>query len=273
MEQSRREILASHFDLERVTPEKGSDPLRSASEQLARAKTEAERDGLRLGMVRLAVRNRLWDRARRIAGEIDKAESRRAAHTFVAVSQIADLARTYADKKETDYESIVKFLRSADVPALASAWGYAEAATVAARKREARSEMLSLLDEAEASAGRAEARTRQRVAAYAIVTGTAARLDTERAWRLLAEVVRAANSVEEFAGEETSLDIAATDGSKPDDADYFTVTSEAFRLDKIFATMAQLDWTKTLAEARALDGDVPQAFAYIAMARAVLSKG
>jgi hypothetical protein len=272
MEQSRRDILASHFDMERVTPDKAGDPLRSANEQLARAGTAEERDGLRLGMVRVAVRNRLWDRARRVAGEIEKAESRRAALSFTAVSQIADLARTYADKKETDYESIVKFLRSADVPPLASAWGYAEAATVAARNKDARAEMLSLLDEAEASAGRVEARTRQRVAAYGIVTSTAARLDTERAWRLLSEVVRAANSVEEFAGEETSIDIPATDGSKPDDADYFVVTSESFRLDRIFATMAQLDWTKTLAEARSLDGDVPQAFAYIAMARAVLDK-
>jgi hypothetical protein len=273
MEQSRRDILASHFDLERVTPEQAGDPLRSASEQLARARTEAERDGYRLGLVRLAVRNRLWDRARRIAGEIDRAESRRAALSFIAVSQIEDLAHTYADKKETDYESIVKFLRSADVPALASAWGYAEAATVAGRSREARAEMLGLLDEAEQQAGRTEARTRQRVAAYAIVAGAALRLEPERAWRLLSEVVRAANSVEEFAGEETSLDIKATEDSKETDADYFIVMNEAFRLDKIFATMAQQDWTKTLAEARSLDGDVPQAFAYIAMARAVLTKG
>jgi hypothetical protein len=272
MEQGRRDILASHFDLERVTPEQAGDPLRSVSEQLARAGGEAERDRYRLSLVRLAVRNRLWDRARRAAAEIDKAESRRAALSFVAVSQIADLAHAYADKKETDYESIVKFLSGADVPALAAAWGYAEAALVASRSKDAGADALGLLDEAERHAARAEARTRQRVAAYSIVAGAALRLDAQRAWRLLSEVVRAANAVEDFAGEETSLDIAATEGSVPDDADYFSVMNEAFRLDKIFATMAQLDWTKTLAEARALEGDVPQAFVYIAVARATLDQ-
>jgi hypothetical protein len=274
MEQGRRDILASHFDTDRVTPEQAGDPLRSASEQLSRAATEAERDRFRLGIVRLAVRNRLWDRARRIAAEIDKAESRRAALSFIAVSQIADLSRAYADPKETDYEPIVKFLSGADVPALASAWGYAEAAIIAGRSKDSRAEALALLDEAERHAGRVDARTRERVAAYAIVAEAAARLDpAERAWTLLSEVVRAANAVEDFAGEETSLDITATESSTDADADYFSVTNEAFRLDKIFATMARLDWTKTLAEARSLEGDVPQAFVYLAIARTALTKG
>jgi hypothetical protein len=129
-----------------------------------------------------------------------------------------------------------------------------------------------LLDEAERYAGRVEARTRQRVAAYAIVADTAARLDKQRAWTLLYEAVKAANAVEDFAGDEVSLDIMASEASAEDAPDYFVITSEAFRLDKIFATMAHLDWTKTLADARALEGDVPQAFVHIAIARATLEK-
>jgi hypothetical protein len=62
----------------------------------------------------------------------------------------------------------------------------------------------------------------------------------------------------------------ADETSTEDPPDYFVITSEAFRLDKIFATMAQLDWTKTLADARALEGDVPRAFVHIAIARAAL---
>ncbi|HEX8772322.1 MAG TPA: hypothetical protein VF735_01875 [Pyrinomonadaceae bacterium] len=277
IEQSRRDLLASHLDTEREASEHAGDPLRSWLEKLERAaadtqRNDTERDALRLGMVRVAVRNRLWDRARRAAADIAKTESRRAALTFIAVSQIADLAHTYADPKETDYESIVKFLNGADVPPLASVWGYAEAARVAARSSESSAAALSLLNEAEREAGRVEPRTRQRVAAYVIVADAATRLDKQRAWTLLYEAVKAANAVEDFAGDEVSIDITATEGSTEDDPDYFVITSEAFRLDKIFATMAQLDWTKALADARALEGRVPQAFVHIAIARAALEK-
>lgn len=272
METSRRDMLASHFDLQRVTPEgTGGDPLRVSFEQLARAQSDAERDRIRLSIVRTAARNRLWDRARRAAGEIENADARRAALSFISVSQISDLARTFADDEENDYESIIKFLNGADVPPLASAWGYAEAALIAARREDKRP-ALPLLDEAERYAARVEMRSRQRVAAYAIVGGAAARLDRERAWTLLYEVVKAANAVEDFTGDEFSLDIMATETSRADAPDSFSVTSDAFRFDKIFATMAQLDLLKTLSDARSLEGDVPQAFAYIAIARAVLDK-
>lgn len=273
LETSRRDMLASHFDLQRVTPEgAGGDPLRASFEQLARTSNGPERERRLLGIVSAAARNRLWDRARRAAKEIENTDSRRAALSFIAVSQIADLARAYADDEENDYESIVKFLNGADVPPLASAWGYAEAATIAARRADSRPASLQLLDEAERYAARVEAGSDERVAAYLIVAGIAARLDRERAWRLLYEVVKAANESEDFTGEELSIYIKATEASKPDDPDYFSVTSEAFRFDRIFATMAQLDLTKTLSDARALNGKVPQAFAYIAIARAVLDK-
>ncbi|HYY56707.1 MAG TPA: hypothetical protein VE842_05200, partial [Pyrinomonadaceae bacterium] len=271
MEQGRRDMLASHFDLERVTPERAGDPLRAPFEQLGRADSETARDRLRLGIVRAAARKRLWDRARRTADEIENAASRRAALTFIAVSQVADLARTYSDAEENDYESIVKFLQGADIPALASVWGYAEAANVAARRKDSRA-ALGLLDEAERFAARVDARTRQRVAAYAIVTGVAARLDPQRAWMLLYEVVKAANALEDFAGDDVSLDITAAENSTADAPDNFSVTGEAFRLDLIFATMARLDWTKALSDARALEGRVPQALAFIAIARAALDK-
>lgn len=271
LDAARREQLASHFD---PTPvRQRNDPLRSSFEQLAHATSAPERDPILIRIVRAAVRNRLWDRARRAAAEIDNQDVRRAALSFIAVSQISDLARTYADDEEHDYESIIKFLNGADVPPLAHAWGFTEAALVASRREDARPALI-ILDEAERYAARVEAKTRQRIAAYAVVTGAAARLDPPRAWRLLSEVVKATNAVEDFTGDEISLDIRATaveQGNATAD-DQFSVTSEAFRFDGIFATMARLDMIKTVAEARSLEGRVPQAFAYIAIARAVLDK-
>lgn len=271
----RRDQLAAHFDSRRALAEDfGGDPLRASFEQLARATGAQERDPILTRIVRAATRNRLWDRARRAAAEIDNQETRRAALSFIAVSQISDLAHTYADDKEYDYESIIKFLNGADVPPLAHAWGFTEAALVAARHGEDSRPALIILDEAERYAARTEAKSKERVAAYAIIAGAAARLEEQRAWRLLSEVVRAANAVDDFTGDEISLDIvrAADEQALPAVADTFSVKSEAFRFDQIFATMARLDMIKTVAEARTLEGRVPQAFAYIAIARAVLDK-
>ncbi|HVG33133.1 MAG TPA: hypothetical protein VM911_08635 [Pyrinomonadaceae bacterium] len=274
LEATRREQFAAHFDSTRAATERtGGDPLRASYEQLSRATGAQERDPILIRIVRAAARHRLWDRARRAAAEIDNQDTRRAALSFIAVSQISDLARTYADDEEYDYEGIIKFLNSADVPPLAHAWGFTEAALVAARHGEDTRPALIILDEAERYAARTEAKTKERVAAYAIIAGAAARLEEQRAWRLLSEVVRAANAVDGFTGDEFSLDISATasDQALPAADDNFSVKSEAFRFDQIFATMTRLDMIKTVAEARALQGRVPQAFAYIAIARAVLN--
>jgi hypothetical protein len=276
LDAGRRDQLAAHFDSTRATSERaGGDPLRASYEQLARATGAQERDPILIRIVRAAARNRLWDRARRAAAEIETPDTRRAALSFIAVSQISDLARTYADDEEYDYESIIKFLNGADVPPLAHAWGLTEAALIAARRGEDSRPALIILDEAERYAARTEAKTKERVAAYAIIAGAAARLEEQRAWRLLSEVVRAANAVDGFTGDEFSLDIAATAADEQTlatAADTFSVKSEAFRFDQIFATMTRLDMIKTVAEARTLEGRVPRAFAYIAIARAVLDK-
>jgi hypothetical protein len=80
-------------------------------------------------------------------------------------------------------------------------------------------------------------------------------------------LVKAANAVEDFTGDDVTLDLGAGADVASDAEDVFHVEAEVFRLDGIFATMAHLDFDKALAEARALDGEVPQAFAMIAIAK------
>ncbi|MDT4954579.1 MAG: hypothetical protein QOJ02_2717 [Acidobacteriota bacterium] len=250
------------------------DPLRSVADQLSRATDTAERERIALAIVRTAVRNKYWDRARRAAAEIEDVERRRAALAFIQVQQIKDISIAYADEKEDDFESVVKFVRESDVPPFAKAWGLAQAAVIAARKRKAQisQTVAELINEAESHAARVAEGTPERVAAYAVVTTATARVDAPRAWSLLRELVKAANAAEDFTGEEVSLDLNGNESSDNETTTHFSVEAEAFRLDGIFATMAHLDFDKALAEARALDGDVPQAFATIAIARTVLEK-
>jgi hypothetical protein len=272
IEASRREQLSTQFELSSLTPERADDPLKLEFEKLSRASDEPERDRISLAIVRKAARNRMWDRARRAAAEIKDAGAKRSALSFIAVSEIADITRAYANDKEGDFESLATFVRGADVPPFAAAWGLTQAAFISARAGKSQP-ASGLMDEAERYAARVEMGTRQRVTAYALMTTYAARIDSTRAWRLLAETVKAANAVEDYAGDEGSLDLTADENSDEDDsAAHFSIEAEAFRLDRIFATMARLDFEKTIAEARSLRGKVPQALAHIAAARARLEK-
>lgn len=274
IEASRREQFSSQFGVSSLTPAGFVDPLRSGAEQLTQITDSQERERLALNMVKTAVNNKYWDRARRIAAEIEDLEKRRAALSFIQVYQIKDISDAYRDKKEDDFASVAKFVREADVPPFAKAWGLAQVAIIAARKRNAQTSqtVAQLINEAESYASRIAQGKFERVAAYAAVTATAARLDPPRAWGLLGELVKAANAVEDFTGEEVSIDLDDDENFPVERSPRFIVGAEVFRLNGIFATMAHLDFDKTLAEARALDDELPQAFATIAIARAALEK-
>jgi hypothetical protein len=270
IEASRRDQLSAQFELSSLTPERTGDPLRPQMEKLARAGDEAERDRISLAIVKTAAQNRLWDRARRAASEIKDAGAQRAALSFIAVNQIADISRAYADDKEDDFEGLATFVRGVDAQPFAVAWGLAQTAIIAARAGKTQA-VSDLLDDAERYSARINMGTRQRVAAYASLTTYAARLDQARAWRLLSDVVKAANAVEDLAGDEASLNLGADENpAEPDAGSSFSIEADTFRLDRIFATMARLDFEKAVTEARGLRGKVPQALAHIAAARATL---
>ncbi len=270
IEAGRREQVSSQFGLSRVMPTGYVDPLRARADELAHATDPQERAEAALAMVTTAVRYRYWDRARRAAAEIEDETVRARVLSFIQVHQIKDITRAYEADQEDDFEGVARFSRGSDAPPFAKAWGLAQATVIAARKKglgaEARQAAIAeLINEAEGFASRVEQGTRERVAAYGVVTMAAARADAGRAWGLLRETVKAANSVEDFAGDESSFDLGgdADAGAVPQ----FNVEAEVFRLDQIFATMAHLDFDKALAEARALEGGEPQAFATIAVAK------
>jgi hypothetical protein len=279
LDATRRSQLSNQMEALSLPTERHGDPLGSETDQLSRAHDAATRDAILLKMATKAARQRLWDRARRAAAEIENVNERAGVQTFIVVSQIADITRAYTEDKESDLEGLERFVNNADVPHFAKAWGLAQAATIAARQKKDAQSVVQLLNEAEHEAalmdqGRG---TRQRVAAYVAVTGAAAQVAQARAWELLAETVEAINATEDYNGDEESLELSTREGSTgeaataaavTEGAERFSLDAGIFRLDKIFATMARLDFDKALMNARALKGEVPQAFASLAIARA-----
>lgn len=270
IEASRREQLSAQAELTSLTPVRADDPLKPQVEKLTRAGEESRRDVVAAALVKLAVEKRFWDRAKRFAAEIKDQKTQRAALTFISVGQIADITRAYANDKKGEFEYLATFVRGADVPPFAAAWGLAQTALIATRAEGKAQAVSELFDEAERYAALIEMGTHERVAAYSALTTYAARSDQARAWRLLSEAVKAANNVKDYAGDEGSIDLGADEGASEDVESPFTIEADEFRLDRIFATMARLDFEKALVAARGLRGKIPQALAQIAAARATL---
>ncbi len=270
IETARRDALGAQFQLAGMEQKNSSDPLAPQYEQLARAGDKQERDRISAQIARRAALERLWDRAQRAAYQIENADLRRVLLSFIAVHQIADVTRAYKNEKEDDFEAVARFVRRAEVPAYASTWGLAQASTIAARRKD-KTDVSALLSEAESYVARLDRGARQRIAGYIILTDAASRIEPERAWSFLYEMVRSVNAAPDYRGDELSLP-TNMDASSDQTAEQLNIESDAFRLDAIFATMARLDFEKTLNEAQALTGEIPKAYATIATARAVLEK-
>src|SRR5207253_6783309 len=133
-------------------------------------------------------------------------------------------------------------------------------------------QVRALLSEAESYAARADKNSRQRIAAYIVLTDAAAKLNEPRAWDYLSELVRTVNATEDYMGDEISLGTSTESAGDEEAQEELNIEADAFRLDHIFATMARIDFNKTQAEAQALTGEIPRSYARIAAARAALER-
>lgn len=265
----RRETLDSQVGLQTLSPDRPGDLLRPQLDQLGRARDTADRDRIALGIVKKAAQKRLWDRAKRAAMEIENVDSRRSALSYIAVCQIADLLRAFEKDKEENFDRLAKFVRSADVPRLVTAWGLAQIALMTQRNGD-KENAAALLDEAVTLASQTPAGTWQRVAAYTSVTRLAVRIDVKRAWEILPEVVRAANAFDDFSGDEGSIDIEGFKNNAELELEPLSVGDDIFRVDGVFTAMAQLDHERALSAARSLGRETPRAFASLAIANVML---
>ena len=267
----RRSALTDQREVLSLAAKNPVDPLAPQLNKLAQTRGSAERDRLRMEIVKIASQRKLWQRARTIADEIEDTEARTAARSFIAVNQIANLSDSYAASDEDDFERAAAFVTTADAPPLAQAWGFAQAAELAARRNK-RERATELISDAARSAARTEQNSRERVAAFVAVATVAARFDAPRAWELVAEVIQSINTAKDFAGDESSLEIASNASGRQDDPSELSISAEAFRPDELFATMARLDFPRALVDARAIRSAAPRAFATIAVARVALQQ-
>jgi hypothetical protein len=268
VQDSVKGMMASQAGLTTIAAQQQGDPLKGQVDQLAQAGDSATRDRIALGIIKSAVRNRFWDRARRTTTLISDPLLRRASISFITISEIGDILRAYQDDKETDYEQVLRYLRNSGAPSFALAWGYAQTSEIAARKNGAR-RAVSLIDEGETLAAQAPAGTREQLLAYEALTLAAVKFNKSRVSTLLREIVRTANSIEEFRGDEEELDLM-NDGSASTN-EKLSVDISSIQLDTIFSKVALLDFEEAATQARALERPIPRLLSLNAVAKTVLA--
>ncbi|MEO6394095.1 MAG: hypothetical protein ABIP75_19730 [Pyrinomonadaceae bacterium] len=247
------------------------DPLRNQLDELEETTDAGERDGLLLEVVAVAARRRMWDRARQNADKITDAGRRRGALSYIQVCQIADLTRTAKEDKEADFFSFASFVRKADVSPLVTAWGLAQTALIAKRLNN-NPAATALFNEASTYAGKTESGTYRRVAGYVMLANMILQHDQKQSWFVLPEIVQVVNSLNQYPADDNFLDLlpelAPSLGFNSD----FLVSADEFRLDKLFAALAALDFDRAADFARSFGPRMARIDAVMAVAKVELSK-
>ncbi|MCA1633632.1 MAG: hypothetical protein LC802_07920 [Acidobacteria bacterium] len=276
IEAARRDSLDSQMKLQRLTPENTDDPLRKWLDMADATRDNPKlRDSVRLSAATEAAKRKLWDRARRLADEIENEESRQAARFIIGARQITSLSEAFADGNDDDFEKAASFARQVELSPVVSpalrAYGLAEAAELAARRGK-RARAIALLDEAFSFAQQAENRTSPRAAATLMVAITAARVDSPRVWETLVMAVAALNEGKEFPGNFVQFGF---DGVKyfPGEQEALHDAFRSFTVEELFDEVARKDLERAVAEARNLKNSFSRALALVAAARAAIEKG
>jgi hypothetical protein len=266
----RRLALEEKMERLSLSPENPVDPLRGLLDTVARAGDAKVRDAARLQAVESASKRRLWERARRLTEEVEDPETQRAARAVVDAYKVAWVRETF-EGDDDDFSKAAALSRDADVRPALRAYGLAQAAQLAARIGE-RERAELLLGEAFAQATQAEAGTFARDAALLMTATVASRLESPRAWEMLASTVAALNQDEEFRGGYFRFDTEARASYKPGEAGALEEALAQFDVTEAFEAAARRNFDRAAAEARNLKSAFARSRALVAAAWIELEK-
>ncbi|HVF66387.1 MAG TPA: hypothetical protein VM914_01900 [Pyrinomonadaceae bacterium] len=273
LEASRRASLESGMATHSLSAQNPADPLAPFLNDIGRLDEMGAGDDARSRAVSVAAKRGLWERARRLAGEIKNDEKRAAALSLIGVRQIASLPKAYAEAEADDFDKAAAFARQVELPrSLAPAlraYALAQAAGLAHGRRKD-DLAYALLDDAIAYAQQVDGGTGLRAAAALTVATFAARLSPSRSWETLAAAVAALNADEEFSGDVVEFE-AVKYGTEESQA--LAEIFAPFTVERLFEEAGAADLARAAAEARNIEDAVARDYALVAAARAALRKG
>jgi hypothetical protein len=232
----------------------------SLLDRLDRAKTSAERDKLHFDLAGLyAGKGEL--RARDYVDKIDDMDLRNNARSYID-SRLAARAVT-----KKDVPRIMELIRIGQFAHVQKVRLLTVGATLLAKSEPAQA--LTLIDLATTEARRIGGLDPDSPRAFFAIANAMLVINRAAVWDAMSEAVKAANSAENFGGEDGQLSFNMTFKGM---SWAQTETVPDFDVDGIFARLADYDYDKAIELAQGLTREAARAVATIAIARAILSE-
>ena len=245
-----------------IVPEDASkDRVQDALDRLDRAKTSDERDRVYFEAA-MAASRKDYERARQLADKIEESELRKQMYAYLTFDA---MQQAINDKKPDD---ALRFARSQELTNVQRAWGLTEVGRLLAKTEPDRA--AEMLDLASAEARRIDQSSPDRVRALVAIVTQFQKVDSARAWEMMSEVIKAANALSGFSGEDGEMTVMVK--FKNSGAMTQNMNVESFDLTGLFTALAEEDFNRAADLPKGFTGESPRAVAMLAVARTVLIK-
>jgi hypothetical protein len=241
-------------------PPSPGEALLTMQDKLDHAKSSWERD--RIYMDAAIVLSSSGDlRARDIAKEIEDSSLRDQVRRYVDFGLVQSAVST---KK---IEEIIRLAKTGELVRIHRIWAYLQAARLLMNSDRPRA--LSILDDAATEARRIDASDPDRARALFAVATQFVTPDSVRAWEIVGEAVKAANSAETFDAEDTHINAQVWTREGPK---IRSVNFEDLGLRAILRALAKEELERSIELAKTFKNEKPRAVAILAIADVVLEK-
>lgn len=243
-----------------IKPEDSArDALERVQDRIDHAKTSRERDQIYAdAAVTLATNGDV--RARDLADKVDDSDRRGQVRQFVDF-QFVQLA---IGKKEAS--EAARLAKAGELTHTQRALAYTQAARLLMDSQRQRA--LELLEEAADETVRIEGNTPDRAVLFVGVAMQLVTADPVRAWEIMDNAVRAANTAEDFTGENVfRFSTMTRSGLKS-----ISISGGHFSLAGVFRSLAKNDLYRSMDLAKRFKNDAPRSSAILAIASAILVK-
>jgi hypothetical protein len=129
---------------------------------------------------------------------------------------------------------------------------------------------VDVLEMANVEARRIDQSSPDRVRTLVAIVTQFQRVDSARAWEMMSEVIKAANSLSGFSGEDGEMTLRVEFKGGGAMTNNFTI--ESFDLTGLFTALAQQDFNRAADLPKGFAAESPRAVAMLAVARTVLDK-
>lgn len=248
---------------EGIKPEpKTGETLQKMQDELDHAKTSADRDQIyAAAAARLAPTGN--KRARDLADSIEESKFREKVRHYVDF----EFVKFAIQKKEA--VEVAQLAKAGQLTHTERAWAFMRAARLLTDLQHQRA--LDLLQEATDEARRIDAGDSDRVFALVSIANQVLTADRPRAWDLLMEVVKAANSAEDFTADDVWMPkrsmLVTRSGTR-----FIRMPDEDFNFSRVLRSLAQDELERAVELARDFKYDATRASATLAIARSILEK-